>query len=47
LARAEAASVLRFITTNFVHIGPGGPAERRYSPNFRSYLSVPIKTIVA
>jgi len=47
LARAEAASVLRFITTHFLHIAPGGPAQRRYSPNFRSYLSVPIKTIAA
>jgi cytochrome P450 len=43
LARAEAAAVLRFIRGHFTGIEPDGPAVRRYIPNFRSYLSVPLR----
>ena len=43
LARAEAASVLRFIGEHFTGIEPDGPTVRRYIPNFRSYLSVPLR----
>lgn len=43
LARAEAAAVLRFAVRRFVHLAPDGPAVRRYVPNFRSYLSVPLR----
>ncbi|MFB9235719.1 cytochrome P450 [Plantactinospora siamensis] len=43
LARAEAASVLRFIAGHFTAMEPGGPAVRRHIPNFRSYLSVPLR----
>jgi cytochrome P450 len=45
LARAEAASVLRFIAGRFAHLEPDGPAVRRPSPNFRSYVSVPIRVL--
>ncbi len=47
LARAEAASVLRFIAERFAHMEPDGPAVRRYSPSFRTYASVPIRMIPA
>jgi cytochrome P450 len=47
LARAEAASVLRFISGHFAGLEPDGPAVRRYIPNFRSYLSVPLRMIPA
>ena len=47
LARAEAASVVRFIARRFAHMEPGGPAVRRHSPSFRSYASVPIRVIPA
>jgi cytochrome P450 len=43
LARAEAASVLRFIAGRSAHLEPSGPAIRRYSPSFRMYASVPIR----
>src|SRR5579859_2926006 len=43
LARAEAASVLRFIAERFAHMEPDGPAVRRHSPSFRMYASVPIR----
>ncbi|MFI6599332.1 cytochrome P450 [Nonomuraea sp. NPDC050536] len=43
LARAEAASVFTFIARRFARMEPEGPAVRRFSPNFRSYLSVPLR----
>jgi cytochrome P450 len=42
LARAEAAAVLRFVARHVEHVEPAGPAVRRYSPNFRTYRSVPL-----
>jgi cytochrome P450 len=45
LARAEAASVLSFSARRFARLELDGPAVRRHSPNFRSYLSVPIRTV--
>lgn len=45
VARAEAASVLTFMARHFVHIEPDGPAVRRYAPNFRSHLNVPIRVV--
>lgn len=43
LARAEAASVLTFMTERFARMEPGGPTVRRPSPSFRTYASVPIR----
>ena len=45
LARAEASSVLRFIARCFAHMEPDGSVVRRHIPNFRSYVSVPIRMI--
>lgn len=45
LARAEAASVVRFIARRFASMEPAAPAVRRYSPSFRTYASVPIRII--
>ena len=45
VARAEAASVLTFIARHVVHIEPDGPAVRRYAPNFRSHLNVPLRVV--
>ncbi|MFD1939799.1 MULTISPECIES: cytochrome P450 [Nonomuraea] len=42
LARAEAASVFTFLARRFASMEPAGPAVRRHTPNFRSYLSVPL-----
>ncbi|GAA3348226.1 cytochrome P450 [Amorphoplanes nipponensis] len=43
LARAEAASVLTFVSRHFAQVEPDGPVVRRHIPNFRSCLSVPIR----
>jgi cytochrome P450 len=43
VARAEAVSVLTFMARHFATMEPDGPAVRRYIPNFRSHVSVPIK----
>jgi cytochrome P450 len=45
VARAEAASVLTFLAQRFAHMEPEGPAVRRYIPNFRSHVSVPIRVV--
>lgn len=47
LARAETASVMRFISGHFTGMETDGPAVRRYIPNFRSYVSVPLRMIPA
>jgi cytochrome P450 len=47
LARAETASVLRFLGQHVARMEPDGPGERRYIANFRSYISVPLRMIPA
>ncbi|MFI6318302.1 cytochrome P450 [Nonomuraea sp. NPDC050556] len=42
LARAEAASAFTFLARRFARMESGGPAVRRHTPNFRSYLSLPL-----
>ncbi|WP_433346681.1 cytochrome P450 [Microtetraspora malaysiensis] len=43
LARAEAVSAFTFVARRFTAMEPGGRAVRRHTPNFRSYLSVPLR----
>ncbi|WP_067134636.1 cytochrome P450 [Microtetraspora malaysiensis] len=43
LARAEAVSAFTFVARRFTAMEPGGQAVRRHTPNFRSYLSVPLR----
>jgi cytochrome P450 len=43
LGRAEATSAFTFIARRFARMEPDGPAVRRHSPSFRSYVSVPVR----
>ncbi|MGI5489864.1 cytochrome P450 [Microtetraspora malaysiensis] len=43
LARAEAVSAFTFVARRFTAMEPGGRAVRRHTPNFRSYLRVPLR----